>query len=46
VIELIGKCLEFYRQHGRKMERTGRLMRRMKPDSLWDYIGIRGKSRY
>lgn len=46
VVELLGKCLEFYRRHARKMERTGRLMRRTKTDSLWDYLGIRGRSRY
>lgn len=46
VIELIGKCLDFYRQNGRKMERTGRLMRRINVDSLWDHIGVTGKSRY
>lgn len=46
VIKLIGKCLDFYRENARKMERTGRLMRRIKTDRLWEYIGIRGKSRY
>lgn len=46
VIALMGKCLEFYRKNARKMERTGRLMRRIKSDMLWDYIGTRGKSRY
>jgi NAD(P)H-nitrite reductase large subunit len=46
VLELIGKCLDFYRRNARKMERTGRLMRRIKTDRLWEHIGVRGKSRY
>lgn len=46
VIELIGRCLDFYRENARKMERTGRLMRRIKTDRLWEHIGTRGKSRY
>jgi len=46
VVEYIGRCLDFYRENARKMERTGRLMRRIKPDRLWDYIGVKGKSRY
>ena len=46
VIELIGKCLEFYRGNARKMERTGRLMRRIKAGRLWEHLGIRGKRRY
>jgi NAD(P)H-nitrite reductase large subunit len=46
VIELIGRCLDFYRENARKMERTGRLMRRIKTDRLWEHIGVRGKSRY
>jgi len=46
VIEYIGRCLDFYRANARKMERTGRLMRRIKPDRLWDHIGVKGKSRY
>jgi NAD(P)H-nitrite reductase large subunit len=46
VIEYIGRCLDFYRKNARKMERTGRLMRRIKPDRLWDYLGVQGKSRY
>jgi len=46
VIELIGKCLDFYRENARKMERTGRLMRRIKSDRLWEHIGVKGKSRY
>jgi len=46
VIELLGKCLDFYRENARKMERTGRLMRRTKIDKFWKYIGVKGKSRY
>ena len=46
VIELIGKCLDFFRQNARKMERTGRLMKRIKIDNFWESIGVRGKSRY
>jgi len=46
VIELIGKCLDFYRENARKMERTGRLMRMIKIDAFWESIGVRGKSRY
>jgi NAD(P)H-nitrite reductase large subunit len=46
VLELISRCLDFYRENARQMERTGRLMRRIKPDRLWDHIGVRGKSRY
>ena len=46
VIELAGRCLDYYRNNARPMERTGRLMRRIKIDSFWDYIGVRGKSRY
>lgn len=46
VIELIGKCLDFYRSNARKMERTGRLMRRIKTDRLWEHLGFKGKSRY
>ena len=46
VIELIGNCLDFYRSHARQMERTGRLMRRIKADRLWEHLGFKGKSRY
>jgi NAD(P)H-nitrite reductase large subunit len=46
VIEYIDRCLDFYRKNARKMERTGRLMRRIKSDKLWDHIGVQGKSRY
>jgi len=46
VIELVGRCLDYYRKHARKMERTGRLMRRTKIDNFWDFLGFRGKSRY
>lgn len=46
VIELVGRCLDFYREHGRRMERTGRLMRRTRSAALWDYLGIKGRSRY
>lgn len=46
VIALTGKCLDFYRDNARPMERTGRLMRRVKIDDFWDRIGVKGKSRY
>ena len=46
VIGLLGKCLDYYRKNARKMERTGRLMRRTKTDKFWKYIGVKGKSRY
>ena len=46
VISLLEKCLEFYRKNARKMERTGRLMRRIDIDRFWEYIGVKGKSRY
>ncbi len=45
-IALVGKCLDFYRTHARPMERTGRLMKRTEIDKFWDFIGVRGKSRY
>jgi NAD(P)H-nitrite reductase large subunit len=46
VIDLVGKCFDYYRENARKMERTGRLMRRTKIDNFWKYVGVRGKSRY
>jgi len=46
VTELVGKCLDFYRDNARKLERTARLMKRINIDKFWDYIGVRGKSRY
>lgn len=46
VIELLGRCLDFFRENARKMERTGRLMRRTDIDKFWDFVGVRGKSRY
>ncbi len=46
VIDLLGKCLDFFRENARKMERTGRLMRRTDIETFWDYIGVKGKSRY
>jgi NAD(P)H-nitrite reductase large subunit len=46
VISLLEKCLEFYLKNARKMERTGRLMRRIDIDKFWEYIGVKGKSRY
>jgi len=45
VIELIGRCLDFYSTHARPMERTGRLMRRTKDEKFWQHIGEQGKSR-
>ena len=46
VLELVGKCLDYYSENARKLERTARLMKRSKIDEFWDYIGVRGKSRY
>jgi NAD(P)H-nitrite reductase large subunit len=46
VIELLGKCLEFYRDNARKMERTGRFMRRTDIEEFWNKIGVRVKTRY
>lgn len=46
VLKLLGKCLDFYSENARKLERTARLMRRTDIDNFWDYIGVRGKSRY
>jgi len=46
VIALVAKCLDYYRNHARPMERTGRLMRRSKIDTFWEYLGVTGKSRY
>jgi NAD(P)H-nitrite reductase large subunit len=46
VLELIGKCLDFFRENARNLERTARLMRRTKIDDFWKSIGVRGKSRY
>ncbi|WP_028580241.1 nitrite/sulfite reductase domain-containing protein [Desulfogranum japonicum] len=38
VIALARKCLEFYASNARKMERTGRLMRRTPIEALQDFI--------
>jgi NAD(P)H-nitrite reductase large subunit len=38
VLDLTAKCLRFFRQHARKLERTGRLMRRMPLDRLKEYV--------
>ena len=46
VLELVGKCLNYYSENARKLERTARLMRRSEIDTFWDYIGVKGKSRY
>jgi len=46
VIALVGKCLDFYGKNARRLERTARLMVRTKIDDFWEYIGVRGKSRY
>jgi len=46
VIDLMGKCFDFYSENARPMERTGRLMRRINIDKFWEKIGVRGKSRY
>jgi len=46
VINLIGKCLDFYSKNARKMERTGRFMKRTKIDKFWEHVGVKGKSRY
>jgi len=34
VIELTKKCLSFYKEHARKLERTGRFMRRTPIEKL------------
>ena len=39
-IELARKCLEFYRQHARKYERTGRFMRRISLEQLKEAVGV------
>jgi len=46
VIDLVGKCLDFYGKNARRLERTARFMTRTKVDKFWEYIGVRGKSRY
>jgi NAD(P)H-nitrite reductase large subunit len=46
VLDLMGKCLEFYRTNARRMERTGRLMRRIDINDFWKYLGFKGRSRY
>jgi len=46
VLELVGKCLDYYSKNARRLERTARLMRRTDIDKFWDYIGVRGKSTY
>lgn len=38
VLQLASRCLEFYREKARKMERTGRLMRRTPLAELQDYL--------
>ncbi len=39
VVDLARRCLEFYTVRARKMERTGRLMRRIELAELTDYLG-------
>ncbi len=46
VIILAGKCLAFYRDNARPMERTGRFMRRGGAEKLWEHLGWQGKKRY
>ena len=46
VINLVGKCFDFYRGNARKLERTARLMRRTDIEKFWQEIGVKGKSRY
>jgi len=46
VVDLVGKCLDFFRNNARPMERTGRLMRRTDINKLWEYLGVRGRPRY
>jgi NAD(P)H-nitrite reductase large subunit len=46
VIGLVGKCFDFYRKNARKLERTGRLMKRTDIETFWQKIGVKGKSRY
>jgi NAD(P)H-nitrite reductase large subunit len=38
VIALAARCLDFFRKNARKMERTGRLMRRMPVEKLKEYV--------
>lgn len=38
VIALATRCLDFFRDNARKMERTGRLMRRMPVEKLREYV--------
>ena len=38
VIALAARCLDFFRDNARKMERTGRLMRRMPVEKLRKYV--------
>jgi NAD(P)H-nitrite reductase large subunit len=37
-VTLARRCLDFYRQRARKMERTGRLMRRLDPVELREFL--------
>jgi len=46
VIDLVAKCLDFYGKNARRLERTARFMTRTKIDNFWEYIGVKGKSRY
>ena len=40
VIELAGKCLQFYADNARRLERTARLMTRTPLEKLLNYLGI------
>jgi NAD(P)H-nitrite reductase large subunit len=46
VIDLVGKCLDFYRKNARRLERTARFMTRTKIEHFEEYIGVKGKTRY
>lgn len=41
VIDLVGKCLDFYRDNARNLERTARYMKRTGVEKLFESIGKR-----
>jgi len=40
VVSLAGKCLDFFRENARRMERTGRLMRRTPLEKLKEFLNV------
>ena len=46
VIDLAGKCLDFYGKNARRLERTARFMTRTKIEHFEEHIGVKGKTRY